>query len=53
VAVKLARAERGATFAEADSDPGLHAAIDASYRAEYDRFGPAFPEPSSGTRPPR
>ncbi len=30
--------EREVTFAEAD--PGVHAAIDAAYRAKYDRYGP-------------
>ena len=32
--------ERGVTFAE--PAPGVHADIDAPYRAKYDRYGPAI-----------
>jgi hypothetical protein len=32
--------ERDVTFADADADPGVHAAIDAAYHAKYDRHGP-------------
>jgi hypothetical protein len=34
--------ERDVTFAEADTDAGVHAAIDAAYHAKYDRHGPAI-----------
>ena len=34
--------ERDVTFAEAYTDAGVHAAIDAAYHAKYDRHGPAI-----------
>lgn len=32
--------ERHMTFAEAEADRGVHAAMDAPYHAKYDRYGP-------------
>jgi hypothetical protein len=40
--IRAAGVERDVSFAEADTDPSLHAAIDTAYHAKYDRYGPAI-----------
>ena len=40
--IRASGMERDVTFAEADTNAGVHAAIDATYHAKYDRHGPAI-----------